>query len=120
MGEALCCVPLDRSTVAVTKHFGRFNDILEPGFHCLPFSLGYQLAGSSVHYPVYRSEIVQTLIVDIAPDVHCLLHVVLVLGRIFPHRLGRVFSRLKVFISKPGDVFPLLSNVDSFPIVAPD
>ncbi|KAL0372196.1 UNVERIFIED_CONTAM: Hypersensitive-induced response protein 2 [Sesamum calycinum] len=45
MGEALCCVPLDRSTVAVTKHFGRFNDILEPGFHCLPFSLGYQLAG---------------------------------------------------------------------------
>ncbi|KAK4401229.1 Hypersensitive-induced response protein 2 [Sesamum angolense] len=109
MGEALCCIPLDRSTVAVTKHFGRFNDILEPGFHCLPFSLGYQLAGSSVHYSVYRSEIVQTLIVDIAPDVH----------DISTH-IGEGLLQAESIHKQTWDVFPLLSNVESFPIVAPD
>lgn len=46
MGQALGCVQVDQSTVAVKEHFGRFDDVLEPGCHCLPWCLGYQLAGS--------------------------------------------------------------------------
>ncbi|XP_047314740.1 hypersensitive-induced response protein 1-like [Impatiens glandulifera] len=46
MGQALCCVQVDQSTVAVKEQFGRFDDILSPGCHCLPWCLGYQLAGT--------------------------------------------------------------------------
>ncbi|CAI9779601.1 unnamed protein product [Fraxinus pennsylvanica] len=46
MGQALGCVQVDQSTVAVKERFGRFDDVLEPGCHCLPWCLGYQLAGS--------------------------------------------------------------------------
>ncbi|KAL2464538.1 Hypersensitive-induced response protein 1 [Forsythia ovata] len=46
MGQALGCVQVDQSTVSVKEHFGRFDDVLEPGCHCLPWCLGYQLAGS--------------------------------------------------------------------------
>ncbi|KAI3454156.1 hypothetical protein Pfo_010819 [Paulownia fortunei] len=45
MGQGLCCVQVDQSTVAVKEHFGRFDDVLEPGCHCLPWCFGYQLAG---------------------------------------------------------------------------
>ncbi|KAK6129503.1 hypothetical protein DH2020_036736 [Rehmannia glutinosa] len=45
MGQSLCCVQVDQSTVAVKEHFGRFDDVLEPGCHCLPWCFGYQLAG---------------------------------------------------------------------------
>jgi len=45
MGQALGCIQVDQSTVAVKEHFGRFDDVLEPGCHCLPWCLGYQLAG---------------------------------------------------------------------------
>ncbi|TYI24371.1 hypothetical protein ES332_A06G229400v1 [Gossypium tomentosum] len=34
-----------RSTVAIKERFGRFEDVLEPGCHCLPWFLGSQLAG---------------------------------------------------------------------------
>ncbi|KAK6118317.1 hypothetical protein DH2020_047888 [Rehmannia glutinosa] len=45
MGQSLCCVQVDQSTVAVKEHFGRFDNVLEPGCHCLPWCFGYQLAG---------------------------------------------------------------------------
>ncbi|KAL6994254.1 HIR complex subunit [Sarracenia purpurea var. burkii] len=45
MGQALGCVQVDQSTVAVKEQFGKFDDVLEPGCHCLPWCLGYQLAG---------------------------------------------------------------------------
>ncbi|XAR71226.1 hypothetical protein NMG60_11028394 [Bertholletia excelsa] len=45
MGQALGCVQINQSTVAVREHFGKFDDVLEPGCHCLPWCLGYQLAG---------------------------------------------------------------------------
>jgi regulator of protease activity HflC (stomatin/prohibitin superfamily) len=46
MGQALGCVQVDQSTVAVKEHFGKFDDVLEPGCHCLPWCVGYQFAGS--------------------------------------------------------------------------
>jgi regulator of protease activity HflC (stomatin/prohibitin superfamily) len=46
MGGILCCVQVDQSTVAIKEHFGRFDEVLEPGCHCLPWFLGYQLAGN--------------------------------------------------------------------------
>ncbi|KAL8503917.1 hypothetical protein ACS0TY_022588 [Phlomoides rotata] len=45
MGQALCCVQVDQSTVAVKEQFGRFSDVLEPGCHFLPWCFGYKLAG---------------------------------------------------------------------------
>uniref|UniRef100_A0A5B6YPA1 Putative hypersensitive-induced response protein 2 n=1 Tax=Davidia involucrata TaxID=16924 RepID=A0A5B6YPA1_DAVIN len=45
MGQALGCIQVDQSTVAVKEHFGKFDDVLEPGCHCLPWCFGYQLAG---------------------------------------------------------------------------
>jgi len=45
MGQALGCVQVDQSNVAIKEHFGKFADVLEPGCHCLPWCLGYQIAG---------------------------------------------------------------------------
>lgn len=36
---------MEQSTVAVKEHFGKFDKVLEPGCHCLPWCLGYGLAG---------------------------------------------------------------------------
>ncbi|KAL1553912.1 Protein hir2 [Salvia divinorum] len=46
MGQALGCVQVDQSTVAVKEQFGKFEEVLEPGCHCLPWCFGYQLAGT--------------------------------------------------------------------------
>ncbi|XP_042383306.1 hypersensitive-induced response protein-like protein 1 [Zingiber officinale] len=45
MGQALCCVIVDQSTVAVKESFGKFEDVLDPGCHCLPWFLGKKIAG---------------------------------------------------------------------------
>ncbi|XP_059670672.1 hypersensitive-induced response protein 1-like [Cornus florida] len=45
MGQTLGCIQVDQSTVAVKEHFGKFDDVLQPGCHCLPWYFGYQLAG---------------------------------------------------------------------------
>ncbi|KAH9603739.1 hypothetical protein KSS87_021640 [Heliosperma pusillum] len=45
MGNLLCCVQVDQSTVAIKESFGKYNDMLEPGCHCVPWFLGQQIAG---------------------------------------------------------------------------
>lgn len=45
MGQALGCIQVDQSTVAIKETFGKFDDVLEPGCHCLPWCLGSQIAG---------------------------------------------------------------------------
>lgn len=45
MGQALGCYQVDQSNVAIKEQFGKFTDVLEPGCHCLPWCLGYQIAG---------------------------------------------------------------------------
>lgn len=45
MGQALCCIQVDQSTVAVKEQFGRYTDVLDPGCHCVPWIFGYQVAG---------------------------------------------------------------------------
>uniref|UniRef100_A0A5B6YNF3 Band 7 domain-containing protein n=1 Tax=Davidia involucrata TaxID=16924 RepID=A0A5B6YNF3_DAVIN len=45
MGNLLCCVQVDQSTVAIKERFGRFEDVLEPGCHFLPWCIGCQIAG---------------------------------------------------------------------------
>ncbi|XP_057949270.1 hypersensitive-induced response protein 2 [Malania oleifera] len=46
MGQALGCIQVDQSTVAVKETFGKFDEVLEPGCHCLPWCFGSQLAGN--------------------------------------------------------------------------
>ncbi|KAE8023321.1 hypothetical protein FH972_009031 [Carpinus fangiana] len=45
MGQIFCCVQVDQSTVAIRETFGKFDDVLEPGCHCLPWICGTQIAG---------------------------------------------------------------------------
>ncbi|KAF4358057.1 hypothetical protein G4B88_009620 [Cannabis sativa] len=45
MGQALGCVQVDQSNVAIKETFGKFDDILEPGCHCVPWFFGSNLAG---------------------------------------------------------------------------
>ncbi|KAJ8649915.1 hypothetical protein MRB53_002938 [Persea americana] len=45
MGQALGCVQVDQSTVAIKETFGKFDDVLQPGCHCLPWYFGSQIAG---------------------------------------------------------------------------
>lgn len=45
MGNLLCCVQVEQSTVAVKEGFGRFEQVLQPGCHCMPWFLGKQVAG---------------------------------------------------------------------------
>ncbi|XP_038978988.1 hypersensitive-induced response protein 1 [Phoenix dactylifera] len=45
MGQACCCLQVDQSTVAIKETFGRFADVLDPGFHFLPWCCGQQIAG---------------------------------------------------------------------------
>nr|AER30500.1 hypersensitive induced reaction protein 3 [Glycine max] len=45
MGNLFCCVKVDQSTVAMREGFGRFEKVLQPGRHCMPWFLGKQLAG---------------------------------------------------------------------------
>ncbi|CAI0453587.1 unnamed protein product [Linum tenue] len=46
MGNLSCCVKVDQSTVAMKERFGKFEDVLEPGCHCMPWFLGSSVAGS--------------------------------------------------------------------------
>lgn len=45
MGQAFCCIQVDQSNVAIKEQFGKFDEVLEPGCHCLPWCFGSQLAG---------------------------------------------------------------------------
>ena len=46
MGQAFGCIQVDQSTVAIKETFGKFDEVLEPGCHCLPWCLGSQVAGN--------------------------------------------------------------------------
>ncbi|KAF6159940.1 hypothetical protein GIB67_033024 [Kingdonia uniflora] len=45
MGNLFCCVQVDQSTVAIKETFGKFDEVLQPGCHCLPWCLGRKIAG---------------------------------------------------------------------------
>ncbi|KAE8808438.1 Hypersensitive-induced response protein 1 [Hordeum vulgare] len=45
MGGVLGLIQIDQSTVAIKETFGKFDAILQPGCHCLPWCLGQQVAG---------------------------------------------------------------------------
>ncbi|KAE9467292.1 hypothetical protein C3L33_00803, partial [Rhododendron williamsianum] len=45
MGNLCGCMKVDQSTVAIKEKFGKFVDVLEPGFHCVPWCLGSKVAG---------------------------------------------------------------------------
>ncbi|KAK7340495.1 hypothetical protein VNO77_21200 [Canavalia gladiata] len=45
MGQMLGCFQVEQSNVSIREHFGKFDDVLEPGCHCLPWCLGFKIAG---------------------------------------------------------------------------
>lgn len=45
MGNLFGCMNVDQSTVVIKEKFGKFNEVLEPGLHCVPWCLGSQVAG---------------------------------------------------------------------------
>lgn len=45
MGNLFCCVQVDQSTVAIKERFGKFDEVLQPGCHFLPWISGSRLVG---------------------------------------------------------------------------
>ncbi|KAK4778489.1 hypothetical protein SAY86_006017 [Trapa natans] len=45
MGNLFCCIQVEQSTAAIKERFGKLDEVLQPGCHCLPWFLGSQLAG---------------------------------------------------------------------------
>ncbi|EMS49566.1 Hypersensitive-induced response protein 1 [Triticum urartu] len=45
MGGVLGLVQVDQSTVAIKETFGKFNEVLEPGCHFLPWCIGQRIVG---------------------------------------------------------------------------
>ncbi|XP_052140675.1 hypersensitive-induced response protein 1-like [Oryza glaberrima] len=45
MGNLLCCVEVEESTVAMRERFGKFDSVMEPGCHFVPWFLGLQARG---------------------------------------------------------------------------
>ncbi|XP_004305591.1 PREDICTED: hypersensitive-induced response protein 1-like [Fragaria vesca subsp. vesca] len=45
MGQVISCIRVKQTKVAVKEHFGKFDGILQPGCHYVPWCLGYQVAG---------------------------------------------------------------------------
>ncbi|XP_010925359.1 hypersensitive-induced response protein 1 isoform X2 [Elaeis guineensis] len=45
MGQVFGCIQVDQSTVAIKESFGKFDDVLDPGCHFLPWCLGSRVAG---------------------------------------------------------------------------
>ncbi|KAL4344894.1 Hypersensitive-induced response protein [Arachis hypogaea] len=45
MGNLFCCVVVEQSTVVIKERFGKFEEVLEPGCHCIPWVTGDRLAG---------------------------------------------------------------------------
>ncbi|PWA46329.1 40S ribosomal protein S6-2 [Artemisia annua] len=43
MGNLFCLYQVDQSTVAIKETFGKFDDVLEPGCHCLPWIIGKEV-----------------------------------------------------------------------------
>ncbi|XP_058761110.1 hypersensitive-induced response protein-like protein 2 [Vicia villosa] len=45
MGQALGCYHVYKGDVAIKERFGRFIEVLEPGYHWTPWFIGYQIPG---------------------------------------------------------------------------
>ncbi|XP_050383367.1 hypersensitive-induced response protein 2-like [Argentina anserina] len=45
MGQVIGCVRVKQSMVAVREHCGKFDGVLQPGTHCVPWCFGYAVAG---------------------------------------------------------------------------
>ncbi|KAK1264712.1 Hypersensitive-induced response protein 1 [Acorus gramineus] len=56
MGQLFCCLQVGQSSVAIKEEFGKFDGVLEPGCHFLPWIFGKRVVG-------YLSLRVQQLIV---------------------------------------------------------
>ncbi|KAH1259946.1 Hypersensitive-induced response protein 1 [Glycine max] len=46
MGQVLGCVQVDQSSLAIKEVFGKYDDVLEPGCHCVPWCFGSRVAGA--------------------------------------------------------------------------
>ncbi|GAB2289578.1 HIR complex subunit [Dionaea muscipula] len=45
MGNLFCCVQVEQSTVAIKERFGKYENVLDPGCHFMPWFLGSRVAG---------------------------------------------------------------------------
>ena len=45
IGRLFCFVQVNQSTVGIKERFGRFEDVLDPGCHCVPWIIGSRVSG---------------------------------------------------------------------------
>lgn len=46
MGQVYGCFQVKHSSVAIKEVFGKYDDVLEPGCHCVPWCFGSRVAGA--------------------------------------------------------------------------
>ncbi|GMH16839.1 hypothetical protein Nepgr_018680 [Nepenthes gracilis] len=95
MGNLLCCVQVEQSTVGIEERFGRFVDVLKPGCHFIPWFLGSRVAG-------YLSLRVQQL------DIRCETKTK---DNVFVNVVASI--QYRAIADKAGDAFYRLSNTRS-------
>ncbi|XP_048631146.1 hypersensitive-induced response protein 1 isoform X1 [Brassica napus] len=124
MGNLFCCIQVDQSTVAIKETFGKFEDVLEPGCHFLPWCLGQQVAG---HLSLRLQQLdvrcetktkVSTFFLSLG-RVLMGLGLVLILFRVFVLLQDNVFVNVvasiqyRALANKANDAFYKLSNTRS-------
>ncbi|KAM0835808.1 hypothetical protein ACQ4PT_062708 [Festuca glaucescens] len=45
IGRLFCFAQVNQSTVGIKERFGRFEEVLDPGCHCVPWIIGSRVAG---------------------------------------------------------------------------
>ncbi|KAH6555908.1 hypothetical protein KP509_1Z218400 [Ceratopteris richardii] len=45
MGQLLCCVQVNQASLAIKERWGKYEDVLEPGCHCVFWCFGSNIAG---------------------------------------------------------------------------
>jgi regulator of protease activity HflC (stomatin/prohibitin superfamily) len=45
MGHALGCLQVEQSTIAIREVFGKYENVLVPGCHYVPWCMGRQIVG---------------------------------------------------------------------------
>ncbi|EFJ17982.1 hypothetical protein SELMODRAFT_140325 [Selaginella moellendorffii] len=46
MGQMCCCFQVPQSRVAIKERWGKFDEVLDPGCHCVPWIFGSNITGS--------------------------------------------------------------------------
>ncbi|RHN63609.1 putative Band 7 domain-containing protein [Medicago truncatula] len=101
MGNIVCCVQVDQSQVAMKEGFGKFEKVLHPGCHCMPWFLGKRIAG-------HLSLRVQQLDIKCETKTKAVLYDTPCIDNVFVNVVASI--QYRALANKANDAFYKLSN----------